>query len=122
VPGEYVVALTTTPSEDEGRRLAHELIEARLAACVQVASPIRAVYRWKGQIYDEPEWQLWIKTAADKIDDLVQWLPQHHGSEVPELIVLPITGGSTTYLDWIGEETRPAAPAREGRPGARAQE
>jgi periplasmic divalent cation tolerance protein len=103
---EHVVALTTTPTEEEGRKIAHELVEARLAACVQVTSPIRAVYRWKGEIYDEPEWQLWIKTAADKVDDLVAWLPEHHSGEVPELIVLPITGGWSKYLDWIVAETR----------------
>lgn len=102
----HVVVLTTTPSEEEGRKLAHELVEARLAACVQVTSQIRAVYRWKGDVYDEPEWQLWIKTASDKVDDLVTWLPEHHSSEVPELIVLPITGGWSTYLDWITAETR----------------
>jgi periplasmic divalent cation tolerance protein len=103
---DQVVALTTTPSEEEGRKLAHEIVEARLAACVQVTSPIRAIYRWKGDVYDEPEWQLWIKTASDKVDDLVAWLPEHHSGEVPELIVLPITGGWSTYLDWITAETR----------------
>ena len=103
---DHVVVLTTTPSEEEGRKLAHELVEARLAACVQVTSPIRSVYRWKGDIYDEPEWQLWIKTASDKVDDLVEWLPEHHSGEVPELIVMPITGGWSTYLDWIVAETR----------------
>jgi periplasmic divalent cation tolerance protein len=103
---DYVVVLTTTPTEEEGRKLAHELVGARLAACVQVTSPIRSVYRWQGEIHDEPEWQLWIKTAADKVDDLVEWLPAHHSSEVPELIVLPIAGGSSAYLDWIMTETR----------------
>jgi periplasmic divalent cation tolerance protein len=103
---DHVVVLTTTPSEEEGRKLAHELVEARLAACVQVTSPIRSVYRWKGEVYDEPEWQLWIKTASDKVDDLVEWLPEHHSGEVPELIVMPITGGFSTYLDWIVAETR----------------
>jgi periplasmic divalent cation tolerance protein len=103
---EHVVALTTAPSEEEARKLAHEIVEARLAACVQVTSPIHAVYRWKGEIYDEPEWQMWIKTASDKIDALVAWLPEHHSGEVPELIVLPITGGWSVYLDWITAETR----------------
>jgi periplasmic divalent cation tolerance protein len=106
MPNDYVVVLTTTPSKEEGQKLAHELVEARLAACVQVTGQVQAIYRWEGKVYDEPEWQLWIKTAADKVDGLVAWLPQHHSGEVPELIVLPITGGSTTYLDWIRAETR----------------
>jgi periplasmic divalent cation tolerance protein len=102
---DHVVVLTTTPSEEEGRKLAHELVEARLAASVQVTSPIRAVYRWKGEIHDKPEWQLWIKTAADKVGDLKIWLPEHHSAEMPELVVLPITGGWSPYLDWIAAET-----------------
>jgi len=103
---DHVVVLTTTPSEEEARKLAHDLVEERLAACVQVTSPVRAVYRWKGEIYDEPEWQMWIKTASDKVDALTAWLPEHHSGEVPELIVLPITGGWRTYLEWITAETR----------------
>lgn len=105
---DHVVVLTTTPTEEEARKLAHELVDERLAACVQVTSPIRAVYRWKGEIYDEPEWQMWIKTAYDKVDALTAWLPEHHSGEVPELIVLPITGGWSAYLDWITAETRAA--------------
>jgi periplasmic divalent cation tolerance protein len=103
---DHVLVLTTAPSEEEGRRLARELVEARLAACVQMSSQIRSVYRWKGEVYDEPEWQLWIKTASDKVEDLMAWLPEHHSYEVPELIVLPITGGWSPYLDWITAETR----------------
>jgi len=106
VATDHVVALTTTPTEEEAQQLAHKLVEARLAACVQVSSKIRSVYRWKDEIYDEPEWQLWIKTASDKVDDLVAWLPDNHSGEVPELIILPITGGWSAYLDWIIAETR----------------
>ena len=106
---QYVAALTTTPSEEEGKSLAHALIEARLAACVQVTSPIHAIYRWKGDVYDEPEWQLWIKTASDKVAELIEWLPKHHSGEVPELIIIPISTGLPAYLDWITQETRPTA-------------
>jgi periplasmic divalent cation tolerance protein len=104
--GEPVVALTTTESQDEAHQLAQGLVEARLAAGVQITSPITAVYRWKGKIWNEPEWQLWIKTATDKRDDLVKYLDEHHSSEVPELIFLPITDGSDAYLNWIIKETR----------------
>lgn len=103
---EHVVALTTTPTAEEGQQLAHGLVEARLAACVQITSPITVVYRWRGKVYTEPEWQLWIKTATDKRDDLVKYLEEHHSGEVPELIFLPITDGLDAYLNWIIEETR----------------
>ena len=106
MPNEPVVGLTTTPTEEEANKLAHQLVDARLAACVQVTSPIRAIYRWQGQVYDEPEWQLWIKTAADKIDAIRSWLPNHHSADEPELIFLPIVGGSDGYLKWMIDETR----------------
>ena len=103
---DHVVALTTTPTPEEAQQLAQGLVDARLAACVQISSPITAVYRWKGQVYNEPEWQLWIKTAPDKRDGIVKYLEENHSGEVPELIFLPITDGSDAYLSWITEETR----------------
>jgi periplasmic divalent cation tolerance protein len=106
MPNEHVVGLTTTESEEEATKIAHELVDARLAACVQVTSPIKAIYRWQGQVYDEGEWQVWIKTAADKIDAITAWLPDHHSGDEPELIFWPITAGSAGYLNWMIEETR----------------
>ncbi|QNE21916.1 divalent-cation tolerance protein CutA [Kribbella qitaiheensis] len=105
-PTDHVVALTTTPTAEEASKLAQGLVDARLAACVQISSPITAVYRWQEKVWTEPEWQLWIKTATDKRDDLVNWLDEHHSGEVPELIFLPITDGSDAYLSWITEQTR----------------
>lgn len=102
---DHLVALTTTPTEAEAHRLAQELVDARLAACVQVTQQITSVYRWQGERYTEPEWQVWIKTAADRQQDLIDWLPSHHSGEVPELIFLPIVGGSPAYLQWITDET-----------------
>jgi len=103
---DHVVGLTTTPTEVEAKKLAHALVDERLAACVQVTSPIRAIYRWRGRIYDAPEWQLWIKTAADKIDAITAWLPNHHSGDEPELIFLPVIDGSAGYLKWMIDETR----------------
>lgn len=103
---ERVVALTTTPTEEEAQRLARDLVESRLAACVQISSPITSIYRWEDKVWNVPEWQLWIKTASDKRDDLANFLDEHHSGEVPELIFIPIVDGSAAYLDWITEQTR----------------
>jgi periplasmic divalent cation tolerance protein len=116
MPNDHVVGLTTTESEEEANKIAHELIDARLAACVQVTSPIGAIYRWQGQVYDVPEWQLWIKTTADRIDAITAWLPDHHSGDEPELIFLPIIAGSDGYLTWITEETRTPVITEETRP------
>jgi periplasmic divalent cation tolerance protein len=108
---EHVVALTTTPTEAEAKSMARALVDARLAACVQVSAPITAIYRWQDKVWTEPEWQLWIKTASDKRDALNDWIAAHHSGEVPELIYLPITDGSDAYLSWITEQTREMTPS-----------
>lgn len=101
----HVVVLTTTPSEAEAHSLADLILNERLAACIQVTSPITAVYRWKGEIYHDTEWQLWIKTTDERAKQLATWIPEHHSGDLPEVITLPITGGLPAYLDWITDET-----------------
>lgn len=101
----HVVVLTTAFSETEAKTLANQIVEERLGACVQISSPITAVYRWKGEIYNEPEWQLWIKTTAAQAEVLTDWIQEHHSGDLPEVIVLPITRGLPDYLDWITKET-----------------
>ena len=83
-------------------------------------SPIRAFYRWQGQVYDEPGWQSWIKTAADNIDATRFWLPAQHSADEPELIFKSIIGGPDGYLDWVIDVTHRAAhlmPLVRGRVG-----
>lgn len=87
--------------------LAEGLVYHRLAACVQISSPIKSVYRWEGKIQTDTEWQLWIKTTADRVDALFTWLRDHHSYDVPELVVLPVTAGNPDYLKWVTDETRP---------------
>lgn len=101
----HVVVLTTAFNEAEAKTLANQIVDERLAACVQISSPITAVYRWKGETYNEPEWQLWIKTTEAQAEVLTHWIPQHHSGDLPEVIVLPVIGGLPAYLDWITAET-----------------
>ncbi|MEU4743586.1 divalent-cation tolerance protein CutA [Actinosynnema sp. NPDC023658] len=102
----HVVVITTTDSEDAAGTLARAVVEARLAACVQISSPVRSVYRWDGEVHDDREWQLWIKTAYDRVDELTEFVKQHHTYDVPEVLALPVLGGNTDYLAWITDETR----------------
>ncbi|MFD1148866.1 divalent-cation tolerance protein CutA [Saccharothrix hoggarensis] len=104
----HVVVITTTDSEDAAAALARAIVEARLAACVQVGGPVRSVYRWDGELHDDREWQLWIKTAYDRVDELTEFVKQRHSYDVPEVLALPVLGGNTDYLAWLTEETRPA--------------
>ena len=100
--------MTTTDSEDSAAELARGIVEARLGACVQVAA-IRSFYVWEGAAQDDPEWQLQIKTAADRVEALTAHIKAHHRYDVPEIIVTPIVGGNPDYLSWVDAETGPAS-------------
>lgn len=99
------VVLTTTDSADEAERLSRVLVDARLVACVQIAGPVRSVFRWDGAVSVEQEWQLWLKTDLARVDDLTARLVAEHTYDVPEVLVLPVVGGHGSYLAWVTEET-----------------
>ncbi|MBU8910764.1 MAG: divalent-cation tolerance protein CutA [Desulfobacterales bacterium] len=101
---EYCIILTTCPSNEEAHTLAAKLINEKLAACVQL-SPITSYYTWKGGIHTDPEIRLLIKTRTKLYESVEQFIKQHHSYEVPQIVQLPIMGGSDEYLDWIDENT-----------------
>ena len=103
---EIRLCLATCSGEASAQRLAHTLVERRLAACVNIIPRIRSVYRWQGAVHDNPEAQLVIKTTRDRIKDLRQAVDELHEYELPEFIVLAVDGGSSEYLDWVVRETR----------------
>jgi len=102
----HQVVITTTDSADAAQTLAKGLVEARLAACVQIVGPIRSVYRWDGAVRNDEEWQCWIKTAGDRVAALTEWIQANHNYDVPEVVALPVLGGSPEYLSWVSAETR----------------
>lgn len=97
----YGIVLVTTPSQAIAQAIAATLVEERLAACVSIF-PIQSIYRWQGEIQQEPEYQLVIKTNLDYFDVLSAKIQESHSYEVPEVIALPITAGSQPYLAWLG--------------------
>ncbi len=100
----HVQVVTTTDSEHAAATLARGIVDARLGACVQV-STIRSFYRWEGDVQDDPEWRLEIKTTAAVLDRLVAHIRDNHGYDVPEVIATPVVGGNPAYLSWLDEET-----------------
>jgi periplasmic divalent cation tolerance protein len=105
--GEYVVILVTVSSEEEGLRISHALVDSRLVACVNIMSGLRSIYRWKGEIWDEEELLLLIKTRMALFKQVEAKVKEIHSYEVPEIIAIPVTRGSETYLDWLLESTGP---------------
>jgi periplasmic divalent cation tolerance protein len=103
----YIVVLITAPSNDVGRKIANALLEQKLAACVNIISPINSLYLWEGKINDDQEALLLVKSRAELFEDrLVPAVKAIHPYKVPEIIALPILIGAKPYLDWIEEETR----------------
>jgi len=103
---QFIVVFVTCGSEEEGLKIANALVEEHLAACVNLISPIRSIYRWEGQIWHEKEWLLIIKTQKHRFEELERKVKSLHSYSVPEIISLPIVEGSSAYLDWIRENTK----------------
>jgi periplasmic divalent cation tolerance protein len=100
------LVLTTIGLKDAAERLAQQLVERRLAACVNIVGPIRSVYRWKDKIENEQEYLLLIKTTTAHTAVLKAALKELHPYELPECVELAIDGGSEAYLEWLAEEVR----------------
>ncbi|MBI3474430.1 MAG: divalent-cation tolerance protein CutA [Acidobacteria bacterium] len=97
------VVLTTCGSAEEARRIAQQLVERRLAACVNIVPQIESVYRWKNEVESASEWLLLIKTTADAFDALRAAIKELHSYDVPECVAIAVEDGSAAYLEWIGE-------------------
>ena len=96
-----VVVLTTVNVDFDAGAFARELVEARLAACVNVIPRIRSIYRWQGKVAYDNEQLLLIKTTHERIADLKAALFARHPYEVPEFVVLPIDRIEGPYRDWL---------------------
>lgn len=103
---QFVVILTTFPADRDPEKLAHTLVEERLAACVNVLPPMRSIYAWKGAIETADERQVLIKTNTDRVHDLETRIKALHPYEVPEFLVISVLHGSRDYLSWVSESTR----------------
>jgi periplasmic divalent cation tolerance protein len=97
------IVFTTAGSQEEARKLAHALVERRLAACVNIVPQIESVYRWQGKIESAAEWLLLIKTQVSAFDRVRETIQELHSYELPECVLLEVASGSSAYLDWIAE-------------------
>lgn len=99
---DKIVVLSTAETDEQARQIARELVERRLAACVNIIPGLRSVYAWKGAVEEACEWLLVIKTSHALLPALQEAVEQLHSYELPEVLVLPISGGSERYLEWLG--------------------
>ncbi len=102
-PSDICVVYCTTP-QDQSAKIASELLERRLVACVNI-SPVRSLYRWEGHICDDTEDLLIMKTRSVLVDDLITAIRAVHPYDLPEVLALPVTRGHQEYLNWVMAET-----------------
>jgi periplasmic divalent cation tolerance protein len=100
---EHRIVLTTAGSKEEAQTIAHALVERRLAACVNIVSPVQSVYRWQGKVESAEEWLLIVKTTAAEFPKMRDAIGELHSYDLPECIMLKIEDGSPAYLKWIAE-------------------
>jgi periplasmic divalent cation tolerance protein len=103
-----LMVLTNLPDRSAAEALAVQLVERRVAACVNILAPCRSVYRWQGGVQREEEHPLLIKTTFERYPELEQAIRAGHPYELPEIIAVPIERGLPEYLRWLAEETAPA--------------
>ena len=101
---EKIVVLSNCGSEEEAIRVGRAIVEARLAACVNVLPGVKSIYHWKGEVQEDSEWMLVIKTTRSLFEPLSAQLQKIHSYEIPEVLALPVVDGSEDYLAWIDRE------------------
>ena len=96
---------STIGSEEEARKISRDLVSKKLVACVNIIPKIASIYRWQGQIEEDTETILIAKTTEKNIDRAVETIKSLHSYELPDIVVIPITTGLKTYLDYVKSET-----------------
>ena len=100
---ETMIVLTTCGNDDDARALARVLVERRLAACVNAVSKVASTYRWQGEVQQDQETLLIIKTTAPRLAAVERTIREKSKYELPEVIAIPVQAGSTDYLEWVRE-------------------
>jgi periplasmic divalent cation tolerance protein len=112
---KYMMVFITAADNEEARLIAKVLLEQKKAACVSIMDGMNSTYWWKGAVENATESLLMVKTRASLLDDVVTAVTEVHSYENPEIIALPVLGGSDRYFEWLDgslepESGEPAAP------------
>ncbi|GAA1266959.1 divalent-cation tolerance protein CutA [Sphaerisporangium rubeum] len=100
----------TAPTREEAEAISVAVVSRRVAACAQVVGPVRSVYRWEGEVQQDEEFLILMKTGAGRLDDLVAVVRGLHSYTTPEVVAVPIEGGLADYLGWVTAETAERSP------------
>lgn len=108
-----IVVVTTVGDEEQGNLIAQELIGRRHAACVNMVSGVRSVYRWQRKICRDSEFMLVIKTLADEFEDVAETIRELHAYDVPEILAFEVAKGDPAFLEWVATSLDKEAPFEE---------
>nr|XP_016482037.1 PREDICTED: protein CutA, chloroplastic-like [Nicotiana tabacum] len=101
-----IVVYVTVPNKELGKKLAGSIVKEKLAACVNRVPGVESVYEWEGEVQTDSEELLIIKTRESLLEALTEHVKANHEYDVPEVIAMPIVGGSPQYLEWLKNSTR----------------
>lgn len=102
---KYRLIYITTRDEEEAKKIGRALVEEKLAACVNI-HPIKSIYRWEGEIVEESETAMFVKTKTELANEVIKRVKELHSYEVPCIVSLPIEKGYPAYLKWIKDSTK----------------
>ena len=102
---KYIVVFITCPSREEADKIANAVIAKNFAACVNIIDNVRSIFHWQEKVEDADEVLLIAKTKAKLLNEIIPLVKQLHSYDLPEIIAVPILGGSEDYLNWIDAET-----------------
>jgi periplasmic divalent cation tolerance protein len=119
--GQASVVLVTAGNAEQANAIGRSLVDERLAACVNVVGPIRSIYRWRDAVEDESEYLLLIKTRKRLCPAIERRVKELHSYEVPEVLALSPSSGSSRYLAWLMESTAGETGRVKPRRAARAR-
>jgi periplasmic divalent cation tolerance protein len=100
------VLFVTTNSMENATGLARGLVENQLVACVNIIPGVTSIYKWEGQMNQDSELILMLKTRTELVEQVTNWVKSNHPYTCPEVIALPIIGGNQGYLDFMVNSTK----------------
>ena len=103
---DKIVVMVTAASRRECRKIARHLVEAKLAACVNITPGIESIFRWKGKLANDKECLMLIKSTRQLFPEIKAAISKIHSYHTPEIIALPIVDGSRNYLQWVGDSVK----------------
>lgn len=101
-----LLVFVTVSSQKEGERIGQKLVEKKLAACVNIIPHLYSIYSWKGNVEQDGELLLLIKTMPDRLNALIEKIKNIHSYDVPEILAIPTVQGNSDYINWVYESTR----------------